>query len=108
MEKVIQELRTLIANVEYFQNKNLENFDTNNICMSQPALENKLLNCFNSISDSEGCKKGTVLIVGDSVVSGLKGSKISFRGNIKVRFFPGARLQDIITWHRCYVNGQIR
>ena len=63
--------------------------------MPQPALENKLLNCFNSISDSEGCKKGTVLIVGDSVVSGLKGSKISFRGNIKVRFFPGARLQDI-------------
>ena len=44
-------------------------------------------NWFTSISDSEVWKKGTVLIVGDSIVSGLRESKMSFRRNIKVRFF---------------------
>ena len=36
-----------------------------------------------------------MLIVGDSIVSGLRESKMSFRRNIKVRFFPGARIQDM-------------
>ena len=72
-----------------------ENFDTNNISEPEHALENKLPNWFTSISDSEVWKKGTVLIVGDSVVSGLRESKMSFRRNIKVRFFPGARIQDM-------------
>ena len=58
-----------------FQNKNRENFDTNNICVSEHALENKLPNWFTFISDSKVWKKGTVLIVGDSVVSGLRESK---------------------------------
>ena len=95
LENVIQEFKTLIANVEDFQNKNRENFDTNIICVPEHSLENKLPNWFTSISDSEVWKKGTVLIVGDSVVSGLRESKMSFRRNIKVRFFPGARIQDI-------------
>ena len=95
LEKVIQEFKTLLANVTDFQNKNREKFDTNNICVSEHALENKLPNWFTSISGSEVWKKGTVLIVGDSIVSGLRESKMSFRRNIKVRFFPGARIQDI-------------
>ena len=81
MENVIQEFKTLTANVEDFQNKNRENFDTNNICVPEHSLENKLPNWFTSISDSEVWKKGTVLIVGDSVVSGLRESKMSFRRN---------------------------
>ena len=91
LENVIQEFETLIANVEDFENKNRKKFDTNNICVPEYALENKLPNWFTSISDSEVWKKGTVLIVGDSVASGLKESKMSFRRNIKVR----ARIQDM-------------
>ena len=95
LENFIQEFKTLIANVEDFQNKNRENFNTNNICVPEHSLENKSPNWFTSISDSEVWKKGTVLIVGDSVVSGLRESKMSFRRNIKIRFFPGARIQDM-------------
>ena len=91
----MQDFQTLIANVEDFQNKNRENFDTNNIWVLEHALENKLPNWFSSISDSEVWKKGTVLVVGDSNVSTLRESKMSLRRNIKVRFFPGARIQDM-------------
>ena len=69
--------------------------DAINICIPKHALENKVPNGFTSISDSKVWKKGTVLIVGDSIVSGLRESKMSFRRNIKVRFFPGARMQDM-------------
>ena len=44
------------------------NFDKNNICVPKQALENRIPNWFTSISDSEVCKKGTVLILGDSIV----------------------------------------
>ena len=60
LENVIQEFKTLIANVEDFQNKNRDNFDINNICVPKHALENKFPNWFTSISDSEVWKKGTV------------------------------------------------
>ena len=70
LENVIQELKTLIANVKDFQNKNREH-----------SLQNKLPNWFTSIPDSDVWKKGTILIVGDSVVSGLRESKMSFRRN---------------------------
>ena len=40
--------------------------------------------------------KKELLIVGDSIVSGLRESKMLFRRNIKVRFFPGARIQDVL------------
>ena len=91
LENVKQEFKTLIANVENFQNKNRENFDTNNICVPEHALENRLPNWFTSISDYEVWKKGTVLIVEDSILSGLRESKMLFRRNIKVRFFSGAK-----------------
>ena len=67
MEHVIQEFKTVLANVKDFQNKNRENFDTNNIYISEPALENKLPDWFTSIPGSEVWKKGIVLIVGDSL-----------------------------------------
>ena len=47
------------------------------------------------LSDFEVWKKGIVLIVGDSIRSGLRENKMTFRRNTKVRFFPGARIQDM-------------
>ena len=44
LENGIQEFKTLIANVEDFQNKNRVNLDINNICVPEHALENKLPN----------------------------------------------------------------
>ena len=70
--------------------------------------ENKLPNWFTFIPDSKVWKKGTVLIVGDSVVSSLWKRKMSFRRNIKVHFFPGARIQDIYYYLvPLYVNDQL-
>ena len=79
LENVIQELKTLITNVKDFQNKDWENFDTNNIRVPEHTLGNKLPNWFTSISNSEVWKKRTLLIVRDSIVSGLRESEISFR-----------------------------
>ena len=108
LENVIQEFKTLIANVTDIQHKNRENFDTNNITVPEHALENKLPNWFTSISYYEVWKKETALIVGDSTVSGSRESKMSFRKNTKVRFFREQEYKIcIITWYRCYVNDQI-
>ena len=40
-------------------------------------------------------KKGTTFIAGDSILSGLKESKMSQKRLIKVRTFPGATFQDM-------------
>ena len=72
-----------------------ENLDTNKICVSKNALENKLPNWFTTISCSEVWKKETVLTVGDSIASGLRESNMSFRRDIKVRIFPRTRIKDI-------------
>ena len=90
LENAIQEFKTLIANVEDFQNKNRESFDTNNISVPEHALENKLPTWFTSISHSEVLKKGTALIVGDSIVSGLKESKI-FQKKYKSLLFSSSK-----------------
>ena len=108
LENIIQEFKTLIINVEDFQNKNRENFDAINVCVPEHPLENKIPNWFTSISDSEVWKKGTVLIVGDSIVSSSRESKMSLRRNIKSAFFLEQEYKICITWYRCYVNDQIR
>ena len=109
LKNVILEFKTLIVNVKDFQNKNRENFDANNTCVPKHSLKNKFPNWFRSISDSEDWKKGTVLIVGDTIVSGLRESKTSFRTNIKVAFFLEQEYKIcIITWYCCYGNDQIR
>ena len=69
--------------------------NTNKICVPKHALECKLPNWFTSISDSEVWKKGTALIVGNSIVFVLRESKTSFSRNMKVLFFFGARIQDM-------------
>ena len=36
-------------------------------------------------------KKGKALIVGDSMIAGLRGAKLSRNRKVKVRFLPGAK-----------------
>ena len=43
-------------------------------------------------------KKGTVLVTGDSIVSGLRESKMFKRRLIKVRYFPGASIRDMFLY----------
>ena len=45
-------------------------------------------------------RKGTTLIVGDSMLGGVKEGLIGPRGNMKVRSFPGATLDDMIDYLR--------
>ena len=40
-------------------------------------------------------KKGTTLIMGDSILSGLREHKMSHRRSLKVRYFPAARIADM-------------
>ena len=40
-------------------------------------------------------KKGMTLIIGDSILSGLREHKISHKRTLKVRCFPGARIADM-------------
>ena len=47
------------------------------------------------VDDEIVWKKGTVLITGNSILSGLRESKMSKWRLIKVRSFPGARIRDM-------------
>ena len=40
-------------------------------------------------------KKGTTLVIGDSMLAGLREAKLSRNKKIKVRFFPGAKTEDL-------------
>ena len=40
-------------------------------------------------------KKGMTLIMGDSILSGLREHKMNHRRSLKVRYFPGARIADM-------------
>ena len=53
--------------------------------LSEPRMTNK----------QHTWKKGTTLIMGDSILSGLRESKMSRRKTIKVRTFPGATINDM-------------
>ena len=48
-------------------------------------------------SQNHPWKKGTTLIIGDSILSGLRGFKMSKRKTIKVRTFHGATMGDILS-----------
>ena len=45
---------------------------------------------------SEEWRKGTTLITGDSMIAGLREAKLSSNKKIKVRFFPGAKTEDLM------------
>ena len=48
-----------------------------------------------SVLNSDQWKKGTTLIVGDSILVGLREAKLSRCKRIKVRFFPGGETEDL-------------
>ena len=60
---------------------------------NQRILKISELYCWSSIATVPAWKKGTTLIVGDSLLSGLKESKMPQKRMIKVRTFPGATIQ---------------
>ena len=45
-------------------------------------------------TDAEEWKPGTLLVVGDSMIAGLREGKLSRNRKVKVRFFPGAKMKD--------------
>ena len=45
-------------------------------------------------TDAEEWKPGTLLIVGDSMIAGLREGKLSRNRKVKVHFFPGAKMKD--------------
>ena len=45
--------------------------------------------------NSEEWKEGTTLVIGDSILAGLRGAKLSSNKKIKVCFFPGAKTEDL-------------
>ena len=47
------------------------------------------------VDDETVWKKRKILITGDSILSGVRESKMSKRRLIKVRYFPGARIRDM-------------
>ena len=48
------------------------------------------------LKQSEEWRKGTTLITRDSMIAGLREAKLSSKKKIKVRFFPGARTEDLM------------
>ena len=47
------------------------------------------------VLNSEQWKKGTTLIVGDSILAGLREAKLSRSKRIKVRYFPVGKTEDL-------------
>ena len=54
-------------------------------------------------SSGEG-KKGTTLIVGDSMICGLREAKLSRNRKVKVRFLPGTKREDLMFHLIPYLN----
>ena len=47
------------------------------------------------VLNSDQWKKGTTLVVGDSMLAGLREAKLSRSKRIKVRYFPGGKTKDL-------------
>ena len=93
INKVIEEFKKLIDDCKEFQ----KNHDSIEIQTSQHVdeqLENSKVSTDERASDL--WKKGTTLIMGDSIIAGLREYKMSQRKMIKVRSFPGARTNDML------------
>ena len=48
------------------------------------------------VLNSEQWKKGTMVIVGDSMLAGLREAKLSRSKRIKVCYFPGGKAEDLM------------
>ena len=91
----IIQMKELIGNVKNLQTTYQDVFNISDTLQSKDT-ENKcdvLLELNNNTAPA--WKKGTTLIVGDSILSGLKESKMSQKRLIKVETFPGAAVQDM-------------
>ena len=77
--------------------KYLHNFQNNVNVALNPEPTDFNLDVTNYISQNRPWKKGTTLIIGDSILSGLRGFKMSKRKIIKVRTFHGATMGDILS-----------
>ena len=89
------QMKEFIENVKNLQATYQDVFNISDILQSKD-IENKcdvLLELNNNTVLA--WKKGTTLNVGDSVLSGLKESKMLQKRLIKVRTFPGATIQDM-------------
>ena len=47
------------------------------------------------VLNSDQWEKGTILVVGDSMLAGLREAKLSKSKTIKVRYFPGGKTEDL-------------
>ena len=92
-DNAINQLIVFIENMKSLQSKHKELFATSKneepittlSDLSEPTMTNK----------QHSWKKSTTLIMGDSILSGLREYKMSRRKTIKVRIFPGATINDI-------------
>ena len=92
-DNAINQLKVVIENTKHLQSKHKELFPTSKnedpisilSNLSEPRMTNK----------QQTWKKGTTLIMGDSIWSGLREYKMSRRKTIKVRTFPGATINDM-------------
>ena len=92
-DNAINQLKVLIENAKYLQSKHKELFATSKngdpitilSDLYEPRMSNK----------QHTWKKGTTIIMGDSILSGLRKYKMSRRKTIKVQIFPGATINDM-------------
>ena len=91
IENILNQFKELIVKVQYLQASYCKS--TN---VTSPNNLTKLgFPDITDVDDETVWKKGTTLITGDSILSGLRESKMSKRRLIKVRYFPGARIRDM-------------
>ena len=92
-DNAINQLKVLIENTKHLQSKHKEFFATSKnkdpITILSDLSETRMTN------KQHNWKKGTTLIMGDSILSGLREYKMSRRKTIKVRTFPGATINDM-------------
>ena len=72
------------------EKKKTEQCDVNFSCNDDDSSD--------STVSSHKWPKRTVLIVGDSIISGVDERRISHRNNTKVRVFPGATVDDMFDY----------
>ena len=98
IEKTIDELKNLINKCQEFQKSYYHLIDNKTIAKEcQETNKNDIAETVDTNGDRESdtWKKGTTLIMGDSIVAGLREYKMSNRKSVKVRSFPGARINDM-------------
>ena len=79
---------------EYISYKSTEHSKAPSILSTTELEVSNKTNILDSNTDAEEWKPGTSLIVGDSMIAGLREGKLSRNRNVNVRFFPGAKMKE--------------